>query len=161
LARLDDADPSKVDILWRGDPKTSVYCTFGPPILHDDMIYGADLETGALIGAKIEDGERLWQTTAPTNGASRPQRYGMAFLVQHEDRFFIFNELGDLILAKLSPQGYDEISRFHVLKPTEQIFGRDVVWTHPAYANRCVFVRNDKELVCVSLAADGSRTTVK
>jgi outer membrane protein assembly factor BamB len=154
MARLDDADPRKIEVLWRGDAKTSVYCTFGPPILQDDMIYGADLETGALVGATIEDGERLWQTTAPTNGSSRPERYGMAFLVEHRDRFFIFNELGDLILAKLSREGYSEISRFHVLEPTERIFGRNVVWSHPAYANRCVFARNDKELVCVNLAAE-------
>jgi len=29
--------------------------------------------------------------------------------------------------------------------------GRDVVWCHPAFANKCVFVRSDKEIVCVSL----------
>ena len=29
--------------------------------------------------------------------------------------------------------------------------GRDVVWSHPAFADRCVFARNDKEIVCVSL----------
>jgi len=29
-----------------------------------------------------------------------------------------------------------------------------VWWSHPAFANRCVFARNDKELVCVSLAAE-------
>lgn len=29
---------------------------------------------------------------------------------------------------------------------------RDVVWCHPAFAERCMFVRNDEELICVSLA---------
>jgi hypothetical protein len=29
-----------------------------------------------------------------------------------------------------------------------------VVWTHPAFAEKAVFVRNDVELVCVSLAAE-------
>ena len=33
-------------------------------------------------------------------------------------------------------------------------FGRDVVWSHPAYADKCVFARNDKEIVCASLAAE-------
>ena len=80
-------------------------------------------------------------------------RYGTAFLVKHEDRFFLFSETGDLILAKLSPQGYEEIGRFHVLEPTNQTFGRPVVWSHPAFAERCLFARNDKELVCVDLAA--------
>ena len=31
--------------------------------------------------------------------------------------------------------------------------GRKVVWSHPAYADKCVFARNDKEIVCASLAA--------
>ena len=75
--------------------------------------------------------------------------------MKHEDRFFLFSELGDLILARLSPQGYDELGRFHVLEPTNSTFGRPVVWSHPAFARKCVFARNDKELVCVSLAEDG------
>jgi len=28
------------------------------------------------------------------------------------------------------------------------------VWSHPAYANRSMYVRNDKEVVCVSLAKE-------
>jgi len=31
--------------------------------------------------------------------------------------------------------------------------GRDVVWSHPAFANGCIFVRNDREIVCLSLKA--------
>ncbi len=31
--------------------------------------------------------------------------------------------------------------------------GRLVAWSHPALANRCVYVRNNHELICVSLAA--------
>jgi hypothetical protein len=27
-----------------------------------------------------------------------------------------------------------------------------VVWSHPAFAGKCVFVRNDKEIICVSMA---------
>jgi hypothetical protein len=30
--------------------------------------------------------------------------------------------------------------------------GRLVVWSHPAFANRRVYARNDKEIVCVDLA---------
>jgi hypothetical protein len=31
-------------------------------------------------------------------------------------------------------------------------FGRDVVWCPPAYANQAIIVRNDREVVRVSLA---------
>ena len=32
----------------------------------------------------------------------------------------------------------------------------EVLWSHPAFAGRCMFARNDNEIVCVSLAAEGS-----
>jgi len=64
----------------------------------------------------------------------------------------MFAETGELIFAKLSPKGYEEISRAKILEPTTPTFGRKVVWSHPAFANKCVFARNDKEIVCVSLA---------
>jgi hypothetical protein len=53
----------------------------------------------------------------------------------------------------LTPKGYDEIDRAHVLDPTNRLSAdRLVLWSHPAFANKCMFARNDKEIVCVSLA---------
>jgi hypothetical protein len=69
----------------------------------------------------------------------------------------MFNEKGQLIIARLTPQGYDEISRTQLIEPTSGQLTRrgetGVCWAHPAYANRHVFARNDNELVCASLAA--------
>ena len=56
------------------------------------------------------------------------------------------------ILVYLSPRGYDEVSRAHLIDPVNTDPGRGVVWTHPAFANRRVYVRNDRELICVDLA---------
>ena len=56
------------------------------------------------------------------------------------------------MIATLSRAGYEEISRTHLIEPTNVAFGRDVVWCAPAYANRAVVVRNDKEIIRVSLA---------
>jgi len=63
------------------------------------------------------------------------------------------NEKGDLLIARLTPKGYEEIDRAHILEPTDPSPGRLVVWSHPAFANRSMYARNDKEIVCVSLAA--------
>ena len=67
----------------------------------------------------------------------------------------MFNERGELIISKLSPAGFEEISRAKLIEPTMGQLPRrgGVCWTHPAFANRHVFVRNDKELICASLAA--------
>ena len=69
---------------------------------------------------------------------------------------FLFTDRGDLVLARLNAEGYREISRAHLIEPTNDYSGKKMAWTPPAYANRCVFARNDKELVCASLAALGS-----
>jgi hypothetical protein len=58
-----------------------------------------------------------------------------------------------LIIARLNPKGYEEVSRTHFLEPTNGMAGRLVVWSHPAYAHRSIYARNDKEIVCASLTA--------
>jgi hypothetical protein len=124
------------------------------------MIYGSDCRSGALMGVRLEDGERLWQTFKPTTGDRRAS-HGTAFIIRHEDRYFLNSETGDLILSKLSPQGYEELGRFHMLKPDSEAFGRKVVWSHPAFANRCVFARNNSELICVNLAEQGAARQIR
>jgi hypothetical protein len=74
--------------------------------------------------------------------------------VKNGDRYFIFGENGDLVIAKLTPEKYEEVSRAKLLETTNEAFGRPVVWSHPAFANKCVYARNDKEIVCYSLAAE-------
>ena len=150
LMKLDPTRPA-ADVAWRGDTRTAVYCANSTPYLMDGMIYGADCRTGAMMGVRLEDGKRLWQTFKPTTGAARAS-HGTAFIVRHEDRFFLMSETGDLIHATLTPAGYEELGRFHILAPESQAFGRNVVWSHPAFAGKCVFARNNSELVCVSLA---------
>jgi outer membrane protein assembly factor BamB len=119
------------------------------PSLVAEHIYGV-CSYGQLRCLRADTGERLWETFAATTGQST--RWGNAFLVRHEDRFFLFNEQGELILARLTPEKYDEIGRVRLLEPTNEDPRRPVVWSHPAFANRSVYARNDREIVCASLA---------
>lgn len=144
---------SGAEVLWTGNPKNAIYSGTASPFIEGDVVYGCDADSGALTCMRLSDGERIWQTTVPTTGEGKKGRYGTAFLIKHGDRFFLFNEQGDLLLSKLSPQGYQELGRFHVLEPSNKTFGRAMVWSHPAFAQRCLFARNDRELVCVDLAA--------
>ena len=77
------------------------------------------------------------------------------FTIPQGDRHVMFNDQGELILAKLSTDGYQEIDRARILEPVGFARGRDIVWSHPAFANRCVYARNDQEMVCVSLEDKG------
>ena len=114
--------------------------------------------TVSLLNPKvIRDMELARHGRVTATGACRePECWANAFLIANGDRFFLFNEKGELVIAKLTPKGYEEIDRAHLLDPsskgTSTGFRRDVLWSHPAFANRCVYVRNDEELICVSLA---------
>jgi hypothetical protein len=107
---------------------------------------------GELRCLKADTGEEVWQTLDVIGG--KQADCGTAFLVPQGDRFVLFTDGGDLILAELSPKGYKEVDRARLLEPTHGARGRTVVWSHPAFARKCVFARNDKELVCASLAAE-------
>jgi len=154
LLRLDATQP-RVTVEWAIKGRSEVrpeglHSLMSTPYLEDGYIYGV-CSFGQLRALKLADGERLWETLVPTTRDGKPARWTTAFLVKHEDRFFIYNETGDLIIARLTPAGYEEISRAHLLDPTNRAGGRDVHWSHPAFANGCVFVRNDRELLCVDL----------
>jgi outer membrane protein assembly factor BamB len=156
LLRLDPKQPRE-EIVWRikGRSETrpeGLHSLMSMPIIEGGYIYGV-CSFGQLRCLKLETGERVWETLAPTSADGKPARWMTAFLIKHEDRVFIYNETGDLIIARLSPAGYEEISRTHLLDPTNMAGGRPVHWCHPAFANRSVYVRNDKEIVCVDLSA--------
>lgn len=149
-----DATKPEAKLLWQGDSfsekKTeTLHSLMSTPFIEGGYIYGV-CSYGELRCLKLETGERVWETFEATTKS--PVRWGNAFLVKHADRFFLSNELGDLIIAKLTPNGYEEISRAHLLEPTNTDARRKVVWSHPAFANKSVYLRNDAELVCVSLA---------
>ena len=75
-----------------------------------------------------------------------------AFITQHGKRHFFFTETGHLVIGTLSPKGFTETGRTMLLEPTNNAFGRPVVWCAPAYANKRVYVRNDSEIVAFDMA---------
>jgi outer membrane protein assembly factor BamB len=151
------ADKPAATEVWRGPGrKAQTYGLFPmnmTPFAEGGVLYGLD-QPGQFRAVKIATGERLWESWRPLTGKeeSAPVFGGTAFVVKNGGRFFLFTEKGELVIAKLSPAGYEEVSRWKVLEPTGAYAGRPVVWSHPAFANRCVYARNDKELICASLA---------
>lgn len=134
------------------------------PAIDGDHVYGV-CSYGQLRCLEVRTGKRIWESMQATRGKLTPlkvaenpepsggERWSNAFLIRHENRYFLFNEQGDLIIAKLSPKGYEEIDRTRIIDPTnpQATGGRKVVWVHPAFANTHLYVRNDKEVICVEL----------
>jgi outer membrane protein assembly factor BamB len=155
LLKLHGAEPPTE--IWRAhgadekaDRTKSLNSIMPTPIFKDGYIYGI-CSYGELRCLDAKTGARVWSTNQATSGE---ERWGNAFLVEHGDRCILFNEKGDLIIAKLSPKGYEELSRAKILEPTNTLAGRRVVWSHPAFADRSCFARNDREIIRVSLAKE-------
>jgi outer membrane protein assembly factor BamB len=152
------ADPPGATILWQGKKHSerdtdTLHSIMPTPFLEDGYIYGV-CSYGQLRCLRADTGERVWETLAATTPNGKETRWANAFLIKNGSRYFLFNEQGDLIIARLTPKGYEELSRARLLEPTNPDPGRRVVWSHPAFAQRCVFVRNDRELLRASLAAE-------
>jgi len=143
------ADGSDVTVVWRNKPKHGISAVNVQPFLADGLVWGFH-EKGDLRAMALPGGEIVWKGGGPLTGRQQPS--ATAFVVRQADRFWMFTETGDLVIAKLSRDGYAELGRAHLLAPTNTAFGREVVWCAPAYADRSIFVRNDREIIRVSLA---------
>ena len=150
-----DQDSLAAKAVWRrlgpDEQKTdALHSIMATPVFEGDYIYGVD-SYGELRCLEAATGDRVWEDRT----ATPPNRWSNIHMVRNGDRFWMFNEAGELVIGKLSPQGFQEIDRAKLIDPTrEQLRRRDgVCWAHPAYADRHVFARNDEELICTSLAA--------
>jgi outer membrane protein assembly factor BamB len=147
------SDPPGVRELWRSitnDRKheKSLNALMTTPFVEDGFVYGVTGD-GVMRCLSFDDHSLQWSDPKPLGEEAAD--FATCFIVKNEDRFFLFNDQGELIIAKFSPQGYQEVSRAKILEPSGAARGRDVVWTYPAFAHGCMYVRNDKEMVCVEL----------
>jgi outer membrane protein assembly factor BamB len=139
-----DADKPAATVLWPDAKGRRVLSNTSTPLLLGDHVYSAR-STGELVCLEAATGKQVWETEKVTGlrgGAS-------IHLTPNGDAVFLHTDRGDLIRARLTPGGYEESSRARLLAPV----GEAKAWPPPAYAGRCAFARNDRELVCVSLAA--------
>ena len=146
------------EVLWRGEKMSerntdTLHSIIPTPFIENGYIYGV-CSYGQFRCLKAETGERVWESFIPTGGPYEQKegvRWANAFIIKNGDRFFLPNEKGDLIIAKLSEKGYEEISRAHILEPDNKLPGRPVNWSHPAFSGKCMVARNDHEIVDVFL----------
>lgn len=126
------------------------------PYIKDDHVYGVD-SYGELRCLDLYTGDRVWESQKAVPRA----RWSTIHFIEHGDDVWMFNERGELIISRLSPKGFKEISRAKLIEPTTAQLPRrgGVCWSHPAFANRHVFARNDEEMVCVDLSAAPADST--
>ncbi|HUG69503.1 MAG TPA: PQQ-binding-like beta-propeller repeat protein, partial [Pirellulaceae bacterium] len=149
----------EVETIWKRSGSDemntdALHSIISTPVFDGEHIYGVD-SYGELRCLDAATGDRLWedQTATPRN------RWSNIHFVRNGDRIWMFNEMGELIISTLDAKGFHEISRAQLIEPTpEQLSGngrrQGVCWAHPGFAYKHVFIRNDNELICASLAAE-------
>ena len=150
-------DGLSAKLIWKSTPKTGIGGVLDTAWLEQGYAYGAG-HRGYYTCINLQTGERQWENNQPTNRSTgeRAGAWPNVFTIKHQPsgNFFLANDHGELIIANLSPHGYQEISRAKLIEPTHHVAGRQLVWSHPAFANQHVYARNDREIVCVDLSSN-------
>ena len=161
-------DRPDATMLWKGegrspDESKGLHSAIRTPLVLGDSIYGLDVN-GELRMLDARSGAQVWEDQQMM--AEARQRWGISrwatgFLVRHHHRYFANTDDGYLVMAKFSPDGYEEMGRVRLIEPTHanglgarREWDGIVNWMHAAYANRHVVQRNDTEFLRTSLAAD-------
>lgn len=110
------------------------------PLYRDGHVYLLDKQYG-LTCFELQTGKKLWDDKNQMTPRDRNPQASLVWLGDG-DRAIILNAEGELIIARLRPEGYLEQCRTKIT---------DFTWAHPAFAGNRVFARTDKEIVCVSL----------
>ena len=150
-----DRDQPAAKVLWPDTPSGTrrILSDTSTPLLKDDFVY-SPRSGGVFVCLEAGTGREMWQTNAVTN----LRQGACVHLTPNGSSLFLFTDQGDLIRAQLAPAGYRELGRIHLIEPTSPLFENKFAWAAPAFANRNIFVRNDRELRCYSLAGKSNRS---
>lgn len=136
----DGAAPRQV---WQNRLLSNDICS---SVLVAGAIYGFDLKDvqakahrpsrGKFRCLDFETGKELWST----------DRTGHANVIVADGKLILFNDKGELILARAQPDEYEELAR-------AEVFGGSICWTPPTLYRGRIYVRNQSQAACLSLRA--------
>ena len=151
-------DKLGVTVLWPDEMRARrIYVSdTSTPLLQDGLVFSPTSQ-GQLLCLEAATGKQLWQADQISESKSGASIHITA--VAGSGCAFLFTDRGDLIQARLTAGGYEELGRFHLLEPTGEYGQRKMAWVPPAFSGGRVFARNDKELVCASVAAAATKTS--
>jgi outer membrane protein assembly factor BamB len=132
-------EPDQAEVLW--EENRYLRGLMDQPLVRDRHVYLLDKSHG-LVCFELETGRMMWMDEHRLTPRGRNPQASLVWL-SDSNRAVALNSDGELLQVRLTPEGYDELSRAKIV---------DQTWAHPAYANRCVFARDDSQIVCVRLA---------
>jgi outer membrane protein assembly factor BamB len=120
---------------WRSK---NLAINFASPVLVGDHLYGVGPQKN-LICVDVKSGQPAWSKDGFFTGNPGKSYAGMIVMGTN---VLTLTDDGQLVLFVADPSGYKEISR-------ERICGK--TWCIPAYADGKVYLRDEKELICLQL----------
>jgi formylglycine-generating enzyme required for sulfatase activity/outer membrane protein assembly factor BamB len=130
--------PPGAEVVWQD--RRNLRALMSQPLARQGHAYLLDRRYG-LTCLELKTGKKVWDDGHRSTPKGRNPQATLVWLGE-TGRALILNSDGELILASLTPAGYQEHGRAGIIGPT---------WAHPAYAGDCVYARDDSELVCVLL----------
>jgi outer membrane protein assembly factor BamB len=124
-----------VEQAWKNPALT---CYFSTPVPVGEQVY---MINGSLDGSaslrcvETKSGKILWTKT-------KIGKYHAALIRTGDDMLLMLDDSGFLTLIQPDPAGYKELARSKICGET---------WAHPAIANGRLYVRDNKELICIGL----------
>jgi len=145
-------DESPYDVVWR-DPR-NLLAHWSTPIVVQDHAYGFSgrhESEGELRCIELKTDDVVWSIDGSENavpGQREPYPYfgrGSMIHVEPEKTWIILGERGTLAVAKLSPEGYEELGRTSF----EEI--GYPAWTAPVLSRGLLYLRDEDALLCVNV----------
>lgn len=129
-----DGKPTR-EQAWKN---ASLTCYFSTPVPvgndHIYMVTGAILPPQATLRCvETKTGKELWHK-------DRVGKYHAALVRTGDDKLLMLDDGGGLTLLEPNPRDYRELARSKVCGTT---------WAHPAIANGKIYLRDEKELICL------------
>lgn len=149
-----DADKPGASVAWRSKnsyPKEvdGLNAVMTSLLVRGEHIYGI-AGMGEIICQKLATGEVV--RTGHEIFGEKAAFCGSVFWVDAGEAVYGLTDQGDLVVLKLSPEKCEVLASAHILETTHAAKGRKAVWAHPAFADKRIYMKNDKEIVCVSVA---------
>jgi hypothetical protein len=145
-------EPGKYDVVWTdvqkgGEP--SMQCHWNTPIHHEGYLYGSSgrhMENAELRCIELATGKVMW---------SVPD-LGRCSLLMLDGHFICQAEKGPLLLLRVNPNKYEEVSRIVVRESAD---GAPLLhypcWAAPIVSHGLLYVRGKDRLVCLELIPEG------
>ncbi len=126
----------------------ALHCCISTPMIREGYVYGID-SYGETRCLDLASGKRIWEDLSLVPKA----RWANVHLISQGDKVWGFNELGEILLGKFTPKGYEDLGRVKVIDPVRISPNprNGICWAHPAFVGNRIFVRSDEQLVCIEV----------